>query len=55
MKPIQIKPTTPWIKTDFIDEDIKEMFENQGAYMCNDPLIAQHIKLLRLILKQDKK
>lgn len=47
METLQTKPTTPWVKTDFIDEDIKELFKNQGVYMANDPLIAQHIKLLR--------
>lgn len=47
---VQIMPSKPWVETDFIDEDIKEMFRLRGTYMLNDPLIAQHIKLLRKLL-----
>jgi hypothetical protein len=50
LQTVAIAPTTRWIDTDFIDEDIKELFRKQGAYMHNDPLIAQHIKLLRKVL-----
>jgi hypothetical protein len=55
MEPVKvvrtIAKTIVWLDSDFIDEDIKELFRNKGAYLSNEPLIAQQIKLMRQLLE----
>lgn len=41
-------PLTPDY-TEFVDADIRALFENRGAYFSHEPLMAQLIKEFRLL------